>query len=92
VSAEQESCSEPGFRIRDPDWIQILSGQWIRIRNPDPIPDTMTRKNREKIKKFHVFEVLDVLFLRAEGLFYFSPVNFYKFLVIKTLDLDWIWI
>jgi hypothetical protein len=20
----------------DPDWIRIQSGQWIRIRNPDP--------------------------------------------------------
>jgi hypothetical protein len=22
----------------DPDWIRIQSGQWIRIRNPDPDP------------------------------------------------------
>jgi hypothetical protein len=22
----------------DPDWIRILSGQWIRIQNPDPDP------------------------------------------------------
>ncbi len=27
-------------RIADPDpnWIRIQSGQWIRIRNPDPHP------------------------------------------------------
>jgi hypothetical protein len=23
----------------DPDWIRIQSGQWIRIRNPDPDPE-----------------------------------------------------
>ncbi len=24
--------------VPDPDWIRIQSGQWIRIRNPDPDP------------------------------------------------------
>jgi hypothetical protein len=24
--------------VSDPDWIQIQSGQWIRIRNQDPDP------------------------------------------------------
>jgi hypothetical protein len=25
-------------RFADPDWIRIQSGQWIRIRDPDPDP------------------------------------------------------
>ncbi len=27
-----------GPGVADPDWIWIQSGQWIRIRNPDPDP------------------------------------------------------
>ncbi len=43
------------FRI---DWIRIQSGQWIRIRNPDPDSESgsrsvkMTHKSRNFLKKF----------------------------------------
>jgi len=58
--------NSPGFvpsRVPDPDpdWIRIQSGQWIRIRNPDPDSGGQkwpTHKSRKK--KF--IEVLDALF------------------------------
>ncbi len=61
-----KSWTSEDARVSDPDWIRIQSDQWIRIRirNPDPDPggQKMTHKSRKKTKKFHVFEVLDVLF------------------------------
>ncbi len=44
---------------RDPNWIRILSGQWLRIsiRLQNPHPDSGGQKwpaKIEKIKKFHV--------------------------------------
>ncbi len=34
------TCLTEKSRVADPDpnWIRIQSGQWIRIRNPDPDP------------------------------------------------------
>jgi hypothetical protein len=41
----------------DPDWNRIQSGQWIRIRNPDPDPGVQKLPTKvEKIKKFHVLK------------------------------------
>jgi hypothetical protein len=52
--------------VADPDWIRIQSGQWIRIRNPDPDPGAqkVTHKNK-KGKKFHVLKCW-MFSLRAE--------------------------
>ena len=47
----------PSVLDPDPDWIRIQSGQWIRIRNPDPEPGGQKRSTKvEKIKKFHVLK------------------------------------
>ncbi len=51
------SVSDP-----DPDWIRIQSGQWIRIQEG--------KNNPQKVEKNSCFEVLDVLLLGAEALFY----------------------
>ncbi len=56
------------FRGSDPDpyWIQIQSGQWIRIRIRNPDPDLGGHKLPTKKKKnneISCFEELDVLFL-----------------------------
>jgi hypothetical protein len=89
----------------DPYWIRIQSGQWIRnrIRNPDPEPggQKMTHKSR-KSKKFHVWKCwkfsfgaegffcnLDVLY-GGLGILFPALIFFLQFLVIKTLDPDWI--
>ncbi len=53
----------PEGRIADPDWIRIQSGQWIRIRNPDPDPGG--QKWPTKGEFFYLsscFELLDGLF------------------------------
>jgi hypothetical protein len=39
------------FRVADPDWIRIKSGQWIRIRNPDPDPYQGGQKMPTKVEK-----------------------------------------
>jgi hypothetical protein len=61
VSVEETLCfnrldSGPvlSCKVSDPDWIQIQSGQWIRIRirNPDPDPAV-------NIFKFLVINILD---------------------------------
>jgi hypothetical protein len=54
-------------RVADPDpdpyWTRIQSGQWIRIRNPDPGPGgpKLPTKVGKNIKN-SCFEVLDGLF------------------------------
>ncbi len=56
------SVSDP-----DPDWIRILSGHWIWIRNPDPDPggQKWPHKSRKNFKKLHAGCSL----LRTEGFF-----------------------
>jgi hypothetical protein len=34
----------------DPDWIRTKSGQWIRIRNPDPDSESGSESRRAKMK------------------------------------------
>jgi hypothetical protein len=52
----------------NPDWIRIQSGQWIRIRNPDPDPEgqKLTHKNKKKLRNF-IFWSAGCSLLRAEG-------------------------
>jgi hypothetical protein len=56
------------FGSGDPDLIRIQSGQWIHIRIQIQEGKNDPQKYK-KIKRFSCFEVLDVLFLRAEGFF-----------------------
>ena len=57
------SVSDP-----DPDWIRIQSGQWIRIRNPDPEPGGQKWPTKVEIFfKSSCFEVLDGLFCELQA-------------------------
>jgi hypothetical protein len=51
------------FSVSDLHWIPILSGQWTRIRNPDPDPEGQKcpMKKEKKLRNF-MFEVLDFQF------------------------------
>jgi hypothetical protein len=63
--------------VSDPDlyWNRIKSGQWIRIRigtgfnQISGSGSVFEIRNGQNIKKISCFEVLDVLFVRAEGFF-----------------------
>ncbi len=75
TKTEVSSVSDP-----DPNWTRIQSGQWIRIRNPDPDSirsvdsysesgsrrAKVTRKSRIN-SEISCFEVLDVPFIKLNA-------------------------
>ncbi len=73
------------FRVSDPDpdpyWIQIQSGHWIRIRIQEG-------KTEGFFCNLGVLYGDNCSFLSKKN-FFFSAVNFFQLLLIKTLDPDW---
>ncbi len=57
----------PTTSVSDPDWVGIQSGQWIRIRNPDPDPGG--QKQPTKAEKSQIFHVLKCWMFSFEGPF-----------------------
>jgi hypothetical protein len=64
--------------VSDPDWIRIQSGQWIRIRNPDPDPGGQKLPAIiEKVRNF-MFEVNVYCHFQSKKILNFFCRNFFS--------------